>query len=209
MPALRILTVLPLLAAPGLSACVESGDGNGDDPARAKAVEAASTARPLLRLDGRAGSDRSLRREELVRWGPGAGTLARWDEDGDGDVSGRELARGVFTRWDTNRDGVLSRVEWRAGAESWFAAEVARGTWTDWDEDRDEALHRAEFRGAFERNRLVERIDRDRDGGVSEAELLHWSFEVVDANGDGRLDPAERRAAVDAVPTPVRSRTSR
>lgn len=201
MPPRRYLAVLLLPVSLGLAACSADGDADAEDGTETGTLEEPAASLPDVRVEGPPGPEEAFERETFARWMKDARTVRRWDEDDDGALAAGELARGVFARWDANGDRVLSRVEWRAGAETWFAAEVARGTWNRWDGDGDSALHPDEFRRAFERHRLIERVDRNRDGVVGEPEFFAWHFEVFDANADGLVDAEERRAAVDPGPT--------
>lgn len=101
---------------------------------------------------------------------------------------------------DADGDGTVSRREF----------EIARAAdFRRLDRDRDGALTEAEFLGDQEagpaRNRRAERyaeIDADGDGLVREDEYFAFGrrqFTAFDANGDGRVTPAEFRAASESA----------
>jgi hypothetical protein len=90
-----------------------------------------------------------------------------------------QLTEPRFRGMDTNRDGVISTREWRGSQQSFRVH--------DWDGNG--VLERDEVRqGGFRRGRTLEDEDFDRDD----------NFEYLDANNNGRIEPREWHASLNA-----------
>lgn len=135
--------------------------------------------------------DDRLGEEEFRSWWAEEDRLAEWDTDGDDTVSRQEFDERLFARWDQTEDDVISEVEWREGADRWFAGDVETGTWEEWDADDDAHLDRDEFAAAMEDRRLYARVDADRDDAVDADELVDWFFDLFDRNDDDRIDASD------------------
>ena len=105
-----------------------------------------------------------------------------------------------FVRLDSNRDGSISRDEFFARAESGDRAE--RGERRSLRAERRAARleRRGQRAGMMARlgGKRFERIDTDKDGRISLAEVTTQrlrAFDRADANRDGRLTREERQAA--------------
>jgi EF hand len=126
--------------------------------------------------------------------------FARVDADKDGMATAAEFEAArdakrderrdmAFDRLDADKNGQISRAEFDAGADARM-------------ERRGEA--KKERRGGGMRgqgNRFV-KLDGDKSGGVSEAEMLGSvmkRFDASDANKDGTVTREERRAAMRAM----------
>ncbi len=112
---------------------------------------------------------------------------------------------GGIMRYDANKDGVVDKTEWNAGQEARFR---------QLDADRDGKLNQAELfartpavgnsvlpsdRQAQRQSSYFERMDNNKDGGVSLAEFMAQAdrnFNRCDVNKDGRTDAAECRQAL-------------
>lgn len=127
------------------------------------------------------------------------------DTNHDGHLTAAELGanggrRSITTaelrldKLDTNHDDVVDRAEFRANAQRRFARIDATGDGTA------DAAEIAESPAARERvahraDRLVQRLDVNHDGLVSQAEFLAGArerFAKLDRNGDGALTAADR-----------------
>lgn len=131
----------------------------------------------------------------------------------------RDVSSDLFNRLDANRDGAISREE--AQAESSLS-----GSWNEYDQNGDQKLDQSEFaaynKSSTEtedveiaqgvptvegvpvsphqqqaiREQLVEDLDKDGDGGISQSEAqgesaLISEWDQLDRNDDGKLDSSE------------------
>jgi len=107
--------------------------------------------------------------------GPGKSPFKAVDANGDGKIEEAELQaehqrKDYHKTWDENWDGRLDRAEWNSGLKQYF-------------------------QGFRYRQALYERWQLDQDtSSVSPRELAHGLFLLYDANGDGKLSPAEYKA---------------
>jgi Ca2+-binding EF-hand superfamily protein len=90
------------------------------------------------------------------------GLIARFDANGDGQVSEGEWAD-AFRKLDANNDGVVTKEELREHAE-----QARENAWKKLDTDGDGALSIDEFPG---RDNVFKRIDADGDGLLTKEEL--------------------------------------
>lgn len=104
---------------------------------------------------------------------PLALAVAGFDADRDGRTSRAEFDDGVartFAAADANRDGALGYIEYAGWARTWMGSETATPGPFAIDADGDDRLARAEMLDAF--GRQFVRLDANRDGAVTRAELL-------------------------------------
>ena len=140
------------------------------------------------------------------------------DQNGDGVISKAEWRGSAqsFSRHDWNGDGVLSNEEVRTGAtrepadrddydqtrRPEFRNWTERG-FTNLDRNGDGRIARAEW--FYDREGFI-RADRNADGALTRSEFLSADvdtdredrFEYLDANNNGRIEPAEWHASRDA-----------
>lgn len=132
--------------------------------------------------------------------GPGnPGQLfARWDTDGDGQVSLAEVPDRVRERVgaaDQDGDGVITRAEHQTFHDARQAEYLAKA-----DRDGDGELSDAE-RHAFRETRRAERFaqsDKNGDGALTQDEVDERRWQRIaraDADGDGSVTRAEHDAA--------------
>lgn len=104
---------------------------------------------------------------------PLAVAIAGFDADRDGRTSRAELDEGLgrtFEAADTSRDGVLGYIEYAGWARTWMGSETALPGPFSIDTDGDDRLARAEMISEF--GRQFDRLDTNRDGSITRAELL-------------------------------------
>lgn len=158
-------------------------DGNGavtKDEIKTR-HEALQNARKAVRDAGEADKDKA--REALRAAGPyrlpGAGKMFdRTDADKSGTLSEAEVltaAENIFAQRDGNKDGVLDTADARSGKGHNGKGHHGKG-----------GENRAE--------RMLKRLDTDKDGKLSPAEMLAratQTFERFDADGNGEVTKAE------------------
>lgn len=124
----------------------------------------------------------------------GAGLLA-----GGAAHAAQGRGAGQLMKADANQDGVITRDEMLAAERTRFAA---------LDTDKDGKLSAAERqeaggrRGGRVASAMLGRSDTDGDGFVTRAEAEAAAgkrFGMLDGNGDGRIDAAERNAAMEKM----------
>ena len=99
--------------------------------------------------------------------------IAGFDTDADGRTSTGELTAGVrrsFEAIDTARAGSLGYIAFADWAERWLGDRNALPSPFETDTDGDDRITLAELQAQFAR--VVARLDRNKDGAVSRAELL-------------------------------------
>lgn len=179
------LAVLPVLA---MAAC--AGREPDTEMGQTDSVEAEPTAAPpFARYD--ADGDRYLVETEWPLWWGDARIITSWDTDPEAGLSPSELARAALHLWDENGDGAVDESEWRQGTTRWFGDGEEDATFADQDRDGSGSLDADEIGRAFETEGLFGNVDQDGDGVVDDQELSDWFFDVVDVNGDGRIDATE------------------
>jgi Ca2+-binding EF-hand superfamily protein len=155
-------------------------DGNGavtKDEVKARQA-ALKDARKAVREAADADKDKA--REALRAagpfWLPGAGKMFdRADTDKNGTLSEAEVlasAEAIFERRDSNKDGALDTADARPGK--------GKGHHGKGGEERAE--------------RMLKRLDTDKDGKISQAEMLAratQTFQRVDADKNGEVTEAE------------------
>jgi Ca2+-binding EF-hand superfamily protein len=127
-------------------------------------------------------------------------SFAMYDANGDGVLSGAELAPAVqpeapaaaFARLDRNHDGSLAREEWTGPADDFDRLDHNQ----DGKVSRDEYLNLDRGKGRLEG--LFRRLDKNRDGRIARAEWDGANFDRLDRNHDGYVTRDEflRRQAV-------------
>jgi len=116
--------------------------------------------------------------------------------------------RGVM-RYDADKDGVVTIEEWRAGQQARFKRLDANG---DGKLTQDELFARTPAIGnsvlpsdrqAGRQSAYFQRLDTDKDGVVTLAEFMaqgERNFARCDLDGNGRIDSAECRQALQRKP---------
>ena len=104
---------------------------------------------------------------------PLALAMAGFDGDHDARTSRPELLAAVartFAASDSNGDGALGYIEYSGWAQTWLGSQNALPGPFTVDVDGDNRITREEFSGEF--GRQFDRLDANRDGFVTHAELL-------------------------------------
>lgn len=117
--------------------------------------------------------------------------IATFDANGDGRTDRAELAAGVrrtFAAIDTTHQGSLGYIAFADWAERWLGDRNALPSPFEIDTDGDNRITLAELEAQFAR--IVARLDRDKDGAVTRAELLTIR---ATAGGDRGADGKPRR----------------
>ncbi|MEM7074268.1 MAG: EF-hand domain-containing protein [Pseudomonadota bacterium] len=126
-------------------------------------------------------------------------------EDGG---SSREGKRPGFEALDANGDGMLERAELDQHMKARFDAADTDG---DGLLSRDELSARAKSRSESRLDRMLNRVDADKDGAVSFEEMRAVRggkmFERADADGDGFVTRAEFDAAKSRAKDQARSKS--
>ncbi|MBB5744638.1 EF-hand domain-containing protein [Brevundimonas variabilis] len=151
----------------------------------------------------------------LAQQAPAERSPARADANRDGQITRAEFVDARVQRLkaiDTDGDGTITRAE-RAGAKQARRAERLEGRFDRLDTDRNGAISRTEFQARPERGGRGPGADRMGRGGprgermaarreargplvIAEAEARATeAFARMDANSDGAVTVAERRAA--------------
>ena len=119
---------------------------------------------------------------------PAAMAIASFDADGDGRTSRPEMAAGLargFAAVDTARAGRLRPIAYADWALRYLGSANALPSLMEADGDGDDAVSLAELQAAFAA--IFDRLDKDRDGFASRAELL------TVRSGEGRGADGSRR----------------
>ncbi|MGE3877916.1 MAG: hypothetical protein AB7I19_02565 [Planctomycetota bacterium] len=126
----------------------------------------------------------------------------------------------VLGAFDANRDGRVSSKEWRGTADAFAELDLDRDGDLD-SRDRELAKRRAGdavkpavlpelTRRLDSPERLIERLDRNRNGSLDGTEVrdhdLAKAFDYADRNRDGALDPNELARVVQDVARRIESR---
>lgn len=104
---------------------------------------------------------------------PVAMMIATFDANGDGSVTRDEMRRGVaksFAAIDTANSGKLGYIAFADWAEKWLGNSNAMPGAYETDTDSDNQITLAELQAKFET--IFTRLDRDKDGVLTRAELL-------------------------------------
>jgi Ca2+-binding EF-hand superfamily protein len=187
--------ILLALAVPAAQAQPAKTKKPAAEPARQTSPGAPSAAQPTSRLaEMDSNHDGRIARAE---WKGNDVSFQMLDRNGDGSLSGDELAAGaapaaeepaaVFARIDGNHDGRVTREEWQGGLGEFQAL----------DRNADGILTREEFLSTdlahARQERLFRWMDGNHDGRVTKAE---WrgdltKFQRLDRNHDGVVTLAE------------------
>ena len=117
---------------------------------------------------------------------PIALAFAGWDADGDGRTTRAEAMAGAsrgFAAIDSAARGSIGYVGFADWAERWLGDRAALPSPFEVDADADDRIARAEFDAAI--GRAFDRLDKDRDGVLTRAEMLTIR--------PGLRDPNDRR----------------
>lgn len=104
---------------------------------------------------------------------PVAMMIAAFDGDGDGKVTRAELAKGVaasFAAFDLAKTGSIGYIAFADWAERWLGDRNALPSPYETDANNDDRITLAELETKFEA--IFTRLDRDKDGVLTRAELL-------------------------------------
>jgi hypothetical protein len=104
---------------------------------------------------------------------PIALAFAGWDGDGDGRTSRAEAMAGAgrsFAALDAGRRGSIGYIGFADWAERWLGDRAALPSPFEIDADADDRISKAEFDAGM--TRAFDRIDKDKDGVLTRAEML-------------------------------------
>ncbi len=166
--------IFPLLAAITLSACASQLEPSA----------------PRLASDGPTRTLQALNGSRIAM--PVGLFLTSLDIDRDTRVSRIEVtdgAAGSFDASDGNTDGYLRAIEFVAWSRTYLGSEYSMPGRLQFDHDQDGRVSRSEFTVTFDE--VIRRLDTDRDGTLTRAELL------VEVSGAG-MDPGAIRAQIEA-----------
>lgn len=140
--------------------------------------------------------DEALTVEEFVKGFKERAPFDKWDSNGNGELSEKEITNGVYGKYDRNTDDQLAGPEYRAYQRDFGA----RGFWgrtgyaqdsNGWDVDGDGILLRNEFVDGFAPERTMAQWDTDNSDSLSEEEFARGVFRMYDENSDGVIDEPE------------------
>ncbi len=124
--------------------------------------------------------------------GEGMPAFAEIDADGDGKVTPAEIDTWRSARMaglDTDGDGMLSKEEVKASIQARMEARADRmveGMFAARDSDGDGKLSAPEMALPAAPQRLFDRIDADKDGAITEAEVEAAQTRMAERMGEGR-----------------------
>lgn len=104
---------------------------------------------------------------------PVAMMIATFDADGDGRVTRDEMRKGVaksFAAIDTGNTGKLGYIAFSDWAQKWLGDPNALPGAYETDSDSDNQITLAELQAKFDQ--IFTRLDKDKDGVLTRAELL-------------------------------------
>lgn len=104
---------------------------------------------------------------------PVAMMIAAFDADGDGRVTRDEMRKGVtksFAAIDTGNTGKLGYIAFSDWAQKWLGDPNALPGAYETDSDSDNQITLAELQAKFDQ--IFTRLDKDKDGALTRAELL-------------------------------------
>ena len=104
---------------------------------------------------------------------PVAMMIATFDADGDGRVTRDEMRKGVaksFAAIDTGNTGKLGYIAFSDWAQKWLGDPNALPGAYETDSDSDNQITLAELQAKFDQ--IFTRLDKDKDGMLTRAELL-------------------------------------
>jgi Ca2+-binding EF-hand superfamily protein len=167
----------------------------------------AAASQRFARMDKDGNSKLTL--AEMTATGHGHGQRAAGAQQGAGDQAGKhaQFAQKRFDKLDANHDGVVTQDEYLAAATAMYQQFDAQGNGKV-TAGEIASSPRAKERVAGATQRMVERLDTNGDGVVSQSEYLAAAqkrFTRLDKNGDGFIDANELPAhgwAQGGKPTP-------
>lgn len=201
--AIITISVLTLTAATGIAVAAQAPAPAGSTAQRPARAE---RGQPMTRAALEAGIKARFDKVDANK--DGVITRAEFDAQRTAMQSQRQAqakARRdrLFASLDTNKDGQISRAEFDAPRERRAQASQARG-----DAPRAQAqrfAHRPGMqgpRGQRMAGTWFDRLDADKDGRVSLADMLAKPlerFDAVDTDRNGTISPEERKAARDKM----------
>lgn len=135
------------------------------------------------------------------------GAVLRSEVDGLREKHVAEARDRHFKAMDSNQDGAISRAEFDAGHAA--GPGHARQGAEKGKHEGHKRHHLAAVANGPIGGRMFDRADANKDGKVTEAEMLAGAlarFDATDANKDGVITPDERRAARQAMRAKWRDR---
>lgn len=118
-------------------------------------------------------------------------SFAKLDTDHNGSGSPAEfdtyMKKEVFTRVDTDNDGKVTKVEWQQ-----FNPKVSDTKFKKTDIDHSGSIDPKEADAAFDREgslkKLFDKIDTDKDGGLSQPEVTAFHSKVSQQSGSSPVE---------------------
>lgn len=113
-----------------------------------------------------------------------------------GENSGREFGKRMFDRMDADNDGAVTLEEALAAGPGKMAGEGRKG--------RKGGKSHRRGRGGRDGHHMMQKLDTDKDGTITAAELDTWQaaqrqrvLDRMDFNGDGQIDKSDRDGKIE------------